>query len=106
MLYLRRTLKLSSFLTLSSDSKYIFNNALESNEYMCLEPNLLKNETIEFVSKSHAFVPHFHIPLQSGSNELLKKMRRRYQKELYVVNLKINYDFEYKIDRLLFFNTF
>jgi len=49
-----------------------------------IEPNLLKNETIEFVSKSHAFVPHFHIPLQSGSNELLKKMRRRYQKELYV----------------------
>ncbi len=49
-----------------------------------IEPNLLNNETIEFVSKSHAFVPHFHIPLQSGSNELLKKMRRRYQKELYV----------------------
>ncbi|MDG1761173.1 MAG: tRNA (N(6)-L-threonylcarbamoyladenosine(37)-C(2))-methylthiotransferase MtaB [Flavobacteriaceae bacterium] len=53
-----------------------------------IEPNLLKNETIEFVSKSHAFVPHFHIPLQSGSNELLKKMRRRYQKELYVDRVK------------------
>lgn len=49
-----------------------------------IEPNLLKNETIEFVSQSQAFVPHFHIPLQSGSNEILKKMRRRYQKELYV----------------------
>ncbi|WP_298758492.1 tRNA (N(6)-L-threonylcarbamoyladenosine(37)-C(2))-methylthiotransferase MtaB [uncultured Psychroserpens sp.] len=49
-----------------------------------IEPNLLKNETIDFVSKSKTFVPHFHIPLQSGSNELLKLMRRRYMKELYV----------------------
>ena len=49
-----------------------------------IEPNLLKNETIDLVSKSRAFVPHFHIPLQSGSNELLKKMKRRYMKELYV----------------------
>ncbi|TXE20019.1 tRNA (N(6)-L-threonylcarbamoyladenosine(37)-C(2))-methylthiotransferase MtaB [Psychroserpens burtonensis] len=49
-----------------------------------IEPNLLKNETIEFVSKSKAFVPHFHIPLQSGNNEILKLMRRRYMKELYV----------------------
>ena len=49
-----------------------------------IEPNLLKNETIEFVSKSRVFVPHFHIPLQSGSDELLKKMKRRYNKDLYV----------------------
>ncbi len=49
-----------------------------------IEPNLLKNETIEFVSKSRTFVPHFHIPLQSGSNHILKLMRRRYMKELYV----------------------
>ncbi|REG87341.1 tRNA (N(6)-L-threonylcarbamoyladenosine(37)-C(2))-methylthiotransferase MtaB [Winogradskyella sediminis] len=49
-----------------------------------IEPNLLKNETIELVSNSRAFVPHFHIPLQSGSNEILKKMKRRYMKELYV----------------------
>jgi len=49
-----------------------------------IEPNLLKNETIEFVSKSRTFVPHFHIPLQSGSNEVLKKMKRRYLRELYV----------------------
>lgn len=49
-----------------------------------LEPNLLKNETIDFVSNSNSFVPHFHIPLQSGSNLLLKKMRRRYMRELYV----------------------
>ena len=48
-----------------------------------IEPNLLKNETIEFVSKSRTFVPHFHIPLQSGSNEILVKMKRRYQREVY-----------------------
>jgi len=49
-----------------------------------IEPNLLKNETIDFVAQSKTFVPHFHIPLQSGSNEILKMMRRRYKKELYV----------------------
>lgn len=48
-----------------------------------IEPNLLKNETIEFVSQSKTFVPHFHIPLQSGSNAILKKMKRRYLRELY-----------------------
>ncbi len=48
-----------------------------------IEPNLLKDETIEFVANSKAFVPHFHIPLQSGSNELLKKMKRRYMREVY-----------------------
>ncbi|ESU22825.1 hypothetical protein FEDK69T_17280 [Flavobacterium enshiense DK69] len=48
-----------------------------------IEPNLLKNETIDFVSQSRTFVPHFHIPLQSGSNEVLKKMKRRYMRELY-----------------------
>jgi len=48
-----------------------------------IEPNLLKNETIKLVSKSRAFVPHFHIPLQSGSNTILKRMKRRYTKELY-----------------------
>ena len=48
-----------------------------------IEPNLLKNETIDFVAASKTFVPHFHIPLQSGSNELLKKMKRRYLRELY-----------------------
>jgi threonylcarbamoyladenosine tRNA methylthiotransferase MtaB len=49
-----------------------------------IEPNLLKNETIDFVANSKTFVPHFHIPLQSGSNAILKLMRRRYLKELYV----------------------
>lgn len=49
-----------------------------------IEPNLLKDETIEFVASSRTFVPHFHIPLQSGSNAILAKMKRRYQRELYV----------------------
>ncbi|MDB4183318.1 tRNA (N(6)-L-threonylcarbamoyladenosine(37)-C(2))-methylthiotransferase MtaB [Flavobacteriaceae bacterium] len=48
-----------------------------------IEPNLLKDETIDFVAQSNSFVPHFHIPLQSGSNVMLKAMRRRYMKELY-----------------------
>ena len=48
-----------------------------------IEPNLLKDETIDFVSKSKIFVPHFHIPLQSGSDKLLKKMKRRYLTDLY-----------------------
>ncbi len=54
-----------------------------------IEPNLLKNETIEFVANSKAFVPHFHIPLQSGSDEILKKMKRRYLTDLYTD--RINY---------------
>lgn len=48
-----------------------------------IEPNLLTNECIEFVSTSKNFVPHFHIPLQSGSNTILRKMGRRYLRELY-----------------------
>lgn len=49
-----------------------------------IEPNLLNNKIIEFVAKSDKFMPHFHIPLQSGSNKILKAMRRKYLKELYV----------------------
>jgi len=48
-----------------------------------IEPNLLTNETIAFVANSNSFVPHFHIPLQSGSDALLKKMKRRYLRETY-----------------------
>ena len=48
-----------------------------------IEPNLLKNETIAFVAQSKTFVPHFHIPLQSGSDDLLKLMKRRYMTNLY-----------------------
>jgi threonylcarbamoyladenosine tRNA methylthiotransferase MtaB len=48
-----------------------------------IEPNLLTNEIIEFVANSDKFMPHFHIPLQSGSNKILGSMRRRYKRELY-----------------------
>lgn len=48
-----------------------------------IEPNLLSNDIIEFVAQSKKFMPHFHIPLQSGSNKILKLMRRRYLRELY-----------------------
>ncbi|CAI8399034.1 MAG: Threonylcarbamoyladenosine tRNA methylthiotransferase MtaB [Flavobacteriaceae bacterium] len=48
-----------------------------------IEPNLLTNQTIDFVAQSKTFVPHFHIPLQSGSDTLLKLMRRRYMTNLY-----------------------
>ncbi|WP_347065939.1 tRNA (N(6)-L-threonylcarbamoyladenosine(37)-C(2))-methylthiotransferase MtaB [Flavobacterium sp. WV_118_3] len=58
-------------------------DGIERLRISSIEPNLLKNETIEFVSQSRTFVPHFHIPLQSGSNTILKKMKRRYLRELY-----------------------
>lgn len=52
-----------------------------------IEPNLLHDEIIEFVSQSKKFVPHFHVPLQSGSNKILKLMRRRYLRELYATKV-------------------
>lgn len=57
---------------------------LERLRISSIEPNLLTDEIIEFVANSSKLVPHFHIPLQSGSNTILKLMRRRYQRELYV----------------------
>ncbi len=59
-------------------------DGIERLRISSIEPNLLKNETIDLVSESRAFVPHFHVPLQSGSNEILKKMKRRYMRELYI----------------------
>ncbi len=56
---------------------------IERYRISSIEPNLLTNEIIEFVSKSNKFMPHFHIPLQSGSNKILGLMRRRYKRELY-----------------------
>ncbi len=53
-----------------------------------IEPNLLSEEIIQFVAQSDRFVPHFHIPLQSGSNKILKSMNRRYLRELYVDRVK------------------
>ncbi len=54
-----------------------------------IEPNLLSDEIIEFVASSQKFVPHFHIPLQSGSNKILGLMRRRYQRELYAGRVEL-----------------
>lgn len=71
-----------TFLDLVSELDKV--EGIERLRISSIEPNLLKNETINLVSKSRAFVPHFHIPLQSGSNEILKKMKRRYMRELYV----------------------
>lgn len=58
-------------------------DGIERIRISSIEPNLLKDESIELVSKSKSFVPHFHIPLQSGSDDLLKKMKRRYLTKLY-----------------------
>ncbi|MBL4669925.1 MAG: tRNA (N(6)-L-threonylcarbamoyladenosine(37)-C(2))-methylthiotransferase MtaB [Flavobacteriales bacterium] len=57
---------------------------IERYRISSIEPNLLSNDIIEFVAQSDKFMPHFHIPLQSGSNKILKAMRRKYLKELYV----------------------
>lgn len=57
---------------------------IERYRISSIEPNLLTNDIIEFVSHSKKFMPHFHIPLQSGSNKILNAMRRKYERELYV----------------------
>jgi len=54
-----------------------------------IEPNLLTNDIIEFVANSNKFMPHFHIPLQSGSNKILGLMRRRYKRELYAERVNL-----------------
>ncbi len=58
-------------------------DGIERYRISSIEPNLLTNDIIKFVSKSNHFMPHFHIPLQSGSNDVLSLMRRRYKRELY-----------------------
>ncbi len=58
-------------------------NGIHRLRISSIEPNLLKDETIQFVASSDSFVPHFHIPLQSGSDVLLKKMKRRYMRKVY-----------------------
>ena len=63
-------------------------NGIQRLRISSIEPNLLKKETIDFVAKSNSFVPHFHIPLQSGSNALLKLMKRRYLRETYTQRVK------------------
>jgi threonylcarbamoyladenosine tRNA methylthiotransferase MtaB len=52
-------------------------------DFISSKPNLLTNDIIDFVANSKRFMPHFHIPLQSGSNKILGTMRRRYKRELY-----------------------
>ncbi len=71
-----------TFLDLISELDQV--EGIERIRISSIEPNLLKDESIELVSKSKSFVPHFHIPLQSGSDELLKKMKRRYLTKLYI----------------------
>lgn len=58
-------------------------DGIERYRISSIEPNLLTDEIIEFVANSRAFMPHFHVPLQSGSNKILGLMRRRYRRELY-----------------------
>ena len=64
-------------------------NGLERFRISSIEPNLLTREIIEFVAASKKFMPHFHIPLQSGSNESLGLMRRRYKRELYAERVEV-----------------
>ncbi len=70
-----------TFLDLISELDKV--EGIERIRISSIEPNLLKDESIELVSKSRSFVPHFHIPLQSGSDDVLKKMKRRYLTKLY-----------------------
>ena len=64
-------------------------NTIPRYRISSIEPDLLKEEIIAFVNSSKKFAPHFHIPLQSGSDELLKKMRRRYDTALYAKRIKL-----------------
>ncbi|MCL4117578.1 UNVERIFIED_CONTAM: hypothetical protein GTU68_001674 [Idotea baltica] len=76
-----------SFLDLIKELDRI--QGIERFRISSIEPNLLSNEIIEFVAQSERFMPHFHVPLQSGNNELLAKMRRRYLRELYADRVSI-----------------
>ncbi len=71
----------STFLDLIKSIEMV--SGLERVRISSIEPNLLSDEIIHFVSESKKFMPHFHIPLQSGSNKILKLMKRRYLKNLY-----------------------
>jgi len=64
-------------------------NTISRYRISSIEPDLLKDEIIAFVNSSKKFAPHFHIPLQSGSDKLLKKMRRRYDTALYAKRIKL-----------------
>lgn len=62
---------------------------IERYRISSIEPNLLSNDIIQFVAESKRFMPHFHIPLQSGSNKILGSMRRRYKRELYAEKVSL-----------------
>lgn len=64
-------------------------DGIERYRISSIEPNLLSEEIIEFVAGSKKFMPHFHVPLQSGSNRILAAMRRRYKKELYAEKIHL-----------------
>ncbi|MCK5277814.1 MAG: radical SAM protein, partial [Cyclobacteriaceae bacterium] len=64
-------------------------NGIDRIRISSIEPNLLNREIIEFVASSNKFAHHFHIPLQSGSNKILKAMQRRYLRELYVERVNL-----------------
>ena len=61
---------------------------IERYRISSIEPNLLTDEILAFIADSRAFMPHFHIPLQSGSNKILRRMRRRYMRELYADRIR------------------
>ena len=65
------------------------NEGVERYRISSIEPNLLEDRIIEFVAGSKKIMPHFHIPLQSGSNKILGLMRRRYKKELYAEKISL-----------------
>jgi len=75
------TLKKENFFSLIQALEEV--EGIQRYRISSIEPNLLTNEIIEFVANSDKFMPHFHIPLQSGSNKILSLMRRRYKRELY-----------------------
>lgn len=64
-------------------------DGIERYRISSIEPNLLTNSIIELVANSNKFMPHFHIPLQSGSNRILGLMRRRYRRELYTERVNL-----------------
>ncbi len=79
---LQNSIRVESFLELIKELDEV--EGIERFRISSIEPNLLTDEIIEFVANSKRFVPHFHIPLQSGSNKVLSLMKRRYKHELYV----------------------
>ena len=79
---LQNSIRVETFFDLVKELDEV--EGIERFRISSIEPNLLTDEIIEFVAKSKRFVPHFHIPLQSGSSKVLALMKRRYKRELYV----------------------